>query len=67
MSADLKTFVKLLKKEDLFSNHPGREFKAFPEFTFSMKCIQPGRLNLKLEQLNKRLDKSEDVERHELE
>uniref|UniRef100_A0A8W8IKI6 Zinc finger PHD-type domain-containing protein n=1 Tax=Magallana gigas TaxID=29159 RepID=A0A8W8IKI6_MAGGI len=54
---DLELFVKLLLPEHFFRHSPGRHFKSYQDFSFSIEAKHPEKLKKKLCQLSKRLDK----------
>lgn len=54
---DLELFVKLLLPEHFFRHSPGRHFKSYQDFSFSIEFKYPEMLKKKLCQLSKRLDK----------
>lgn len=54
---DLELFVKLLQPEHFFRHSPGRHFKSYRDFSFSIEAKHPEKLKKKLCQLSKRLDK----------
>lgn len=57
ISKDLHAFTELIEKEKLFTITPGREFKAFPEFCYTVEVKDPARFKIKMQKLSKRLDK----------
>ncbi|XP_062602465.1 uncharacterized protein LOC134264190 [Saccostrea cucullata] len=56
-SSDLPHFVKLLHKENFFKVVPDRSFHAFQNFSFDVNALFPERLQKKLVQRSKELDK----------
>ena len=57
MTKDLQLFVKLLHTERFFVKSPGRSFKSYPDFHFSVASKFPQKFKQKIVQLSKRLDK----------
>jgi thiamine pyrophosphokinase len=57
LADEFKLFIKILHPEQLFKNIPRREFSSFPAFQYATSEIQPKRLQSKLMQLSKRLDR----------
>ena len=57
MTKDLQLFVKLLHTERFFVKSPGRSFKTYPDFHFSLASKFPQKFKQKIVQLSKRLDK----------
>ena len=57
MTKDLQLFVKLLHTERFFVKSPGRRFKSYPDFHFSVASKFPQKFKQKIVQLSKRLDK----------
>lgn len=57
ISIDLHAFTVLIGKEKLFTITPGREFKAFPEFCYTVEVKDPARFKIKMQKLSKRIDK----------
>ncbi len=55
--ADLERFVSLLLPEDLFSDIPGRSHKAYTGFSYTEGTKNGKKLQEKIQQLSKRMDR----------